>query len=373
MDFTKTNWFTKLIACLLVSIAITNTLTLILEFLPKSVLEKLPDSFDIYFFSIQFASCFLFGIGYSIYWQKIEKKNSVNSCKKYFWILAIIRYWLAFEICSYGFAKILGTQFHTPNYRKDMLLGEVNGFGLTWYYYGYSYTLAVIIATFQIVGSILLLFRRTLLLGTFILLPVMLNIVFINLFYNIATGAFVNSIIFSIGLLFILVLHWSILKNIFFQFHFQLPQLKFGFVTFILKLSPVLFSWLLIFYYVKNDISDTKLLGTWKVIKMVKNNDTLTANSWLTDSLSYSKIYFDGIYGCAFSPNPYRYKAKEARHGSYTYDTVTHLLKATLFGNASKADTMFATITTYTKDSLLLKGVYRKDSIVLTLRKEIKR
>jgi len=284
-------------------------------------------------------------------------------------MLGVLRYWLAFEICTYGFAKILGTQFHTPYYRRDMLLGEVNGFTLTWFYYGYSYAMAVIIACVQIGGSVLLLFRKTLLLGTVVLLPVLLNILLINLFYDIATGAFINSVLFTLGLLFLLLLHWDLLKALLLKATLHLPEFKSTFFKALLKVLPVVCGFSVIFYYVKADESSPEILGAWDVTMMIKNGDTLSANRWMTDSLSYSKVYFDGVYGCAFSPNPYRYKAKEARRGSYTYDEKKKLLKAALTGRSAKTDTLTATITIYNKDSMMLEGTYLKDSIAIRLKK----
>lgn len=65
-----------------------------------------------------------------------------------------------------------------------------------------------ILGLIQISGAVLLLFRRTTLLGALILLPVMTNIILINIFYEISAGAFVNSLIFTIGLVFLIALRW---------------------------------------------------------------------------------------------------------------------------------------------------------------------
>jgi hypothetical protein len=47
----------------------------------------------------------------------------------------------------YGFAKILKTQFAVSYLRNDTPAGQLNGFELTWNYFGHSYWLAVIIAS----------------------------------------------------------------------------------------------------------------------------------------------------------------------------------------------------------------------------------
>jgi hypothetical protein len=125
----------------------------------------------------------------------------------------MLRYWLALEIATYGFAKILKTQFARSYIRENTPVVQLNGFELTWNYFAHSYPLAVIIGLLQIGGAILLLFRRTTLFGVVILLPIMLNIVLINLFYHIAAGAFMNSVLFTLGLLYLLLLRRSALRS----------------------------------------------------------------------------------------------------------------------------------------------------------------
>jgi hypothetical protein len=55
-------------------------------------------------------------------------------------------------------------------------IGDLSGFWLTWTYYGFSSTMALILGWTQVAGCVLILFRATRLVGVFILLPVMVNI-----------------------------------------------------------------------------------------------------------------------------------------------------------------------------------------------------
>ena len=66
-----------------------------------------------------------------------------------------------------------------------MLTGKLAGLELTWTYFGFSHGMSAIIAFAQIGGSVLLLFRKTALLGVCLLLPVLLNIILIDIFYEI--------------------------------------------------------------------------------------------------------------------------------------------------------------------------------------------
>jgi hypothetical protein len=61
-------------------------------------------------------------------------------------------------------------------------MNQQSGEWLTWYYFGYSLVYGCIVAAIQIGGSLMLLFRKTLLLGVIILFAFMLNLTLINIF-----------------------------------------------------------------------------------------------------------------------------------------------------------------------------------------------
>lgn len=363
----RTSWFLKFSEVVLALIAIINTLGIVFELVPEKYLKFIPAAFWDNFFIGQIALPVIVGITYSIYWQRKEKKDAINSGKIHAVLLGIVRYWLASQICTYGFAKILGTQFHTPDYRLDMALDEVSGFGLTWYYYGYSYTLAVIIACVQIGGSILLLFRRTTLVGAFILLPVLVNILLINCFFNIAEGAFLNSVLFTLGLVLLIAIEYKKIKVFLQSITDDLPPIKLGILKPILRLAMVGSAFGLIYYYVVADAVDKRLLGTWQIQTLVKNGDTIAANAWQTDSTAWAKLYIEGVYGIALSSNPYKYLPDKSKRGSYTYDTTAHTLVASFPVKDKLVDTLSVVVTNLTAKSMTLKGKLVKDSITMTL------
>jgi hypothetical protein len=110
----------------------------------------------------------------------MEFRSIVNRKSVLAAIYLALRYYAAFTLLSYGFGKLMGSQFTIIDAALAKPMGEVSGFWLTWYYFGYSPVYANIIALTQIGGSILLCFRRTALLGAFVLLPVMVNIVCVD-------------------------------------------------------------------------------------------------------------------------------------------------------------------------------------------------
>jgi hypothetical protein len=98
--------------------------------------------------------------------------------------------WIAGGLCIlYGFAKLTGAQFTVLDSELTKPMGEVSGFWLTWYYFGFSPIYGSIVALLQIVGGVLLFWPRTALLGALLLTPVIANIILIDVFYRIDIGA----------------------------------------------------------------------------------------------------------------------------------------------------------------------------------------
>jgi uncharacterized membrane protein YphA (DoxX/SURF4 family) len=119
----------------------------------------------------------------------------------------IARYYAAFTLLGYGFAKVMGAQFTILDSELAKPMGDVSGFWLTWYYFSYSAVYASVVAWVQIVGAALLGFRRTALVGVLLLLPVMVNIVCIDLWvvkFPLESGALRNAFFALFALLVVL-------------------------------------------------------------------------------------------------------------------------------------------------------------------------
>ncbi|GAB3982720.1 hypothetical protein GCM10028806_54920 [Spirosoma terrae] len=298
-------------------------------------------------------------------WRQREQHNTINSPLHHAWLQGIIRYWLALSISSYGFAKILKTQFQTPDFTLDTPISSLSGMSLTWYYYGYSYSLAVIIGLLQIGGSVLLLYRKTTLLGVLILVPVMVNIVLINLFYKIAVGAFFNSVVYLLALAFFLFLNRQRLKIALLDLVDQLPAISSGrsWIKHSLRLLPIAIAFISLKLLIDTHPDDQVLRGSWKVEKLVRNGQVQSSSAWLTDSRAWNRIYFAGLTGCAFSPNPYRFESWEGRLGSYEFDSLRNRLEVAFYSR----DTLRAVVSNRTANAMRLQGVLGLDTLDIHL------
>src|SRR5215469_16828349 len=124
-------------------------------------------------------------------------------------------YLSAFLLFTYGLSKLLGRQFTLSPEMALRPVGSLSGYQLAWFYYSYSHVYAVILGLIQLAGGVLLLFRKTALLGAALMLPVMTNILMINVFFVIAWGALCTSAFIFASMLAVLWHHRDVLVSVF--------------------------------------------------------------------------------------------------------------------------------------------------------------
>ena len=121
-------------------------------------------------------------------------------------LLDWLRYFCAFMLYTYGISKMLHLQFDLQSQLARQPVGALTGYQLTWFYFGYSRTYAVLLGLTQVLGGTLLLFRKTTLLGALSMLPVVANILLINVFILVDDyGPFLIS---GLMCIFLLTLLW---------------------------------------------------------------------------------------------------------------------------------------------------------------------
>lgn len=190
---------------------------------------------------------------FPIVWNYLEKKQKIESEKIYGFLYCGIRYFLAFNLASFGWKKFYGLQFVVPTEISNMPMNQQSGEWLTWFYFGYSHTFGIIIALIQIIGGYLLLFRRTILFGSVILFSLLLNLTLINFFYNMNAGALMQSVLLTIGILFLILLDYKKLIVFFLKAKSNLPSLSYNnsFFKNLIRVSAIVLS-LLFTIYLKN-------------------------------------------------------------------------------------------------------------------------
>ena len=299
----QVSFFQKFLTCFLTGLVLSAVFLVLGRTLPGSWV--LPE--------VVFGLCglsLLLGLVYPFIWQRKGRKFPESVGTELALWQGIIRYGLAFNISIFGFKKIFGQQFIVPYFMYDEKLGALSGEWLTWHYFGFSYPFGLIVAAFQIGGSVLLLFSRTRLLGVTLLLPVLLNILFINVFYGLNPGATLQSIILSLGLLYLLLLDYRRLMEFFLPASGALERsgLSVAFRNNGLRFLMIFIPFALTFAGYYTDTLPQNIRGTY-VLKSAPNSDSTNADAVLT------KVYFERDGLCCFV-----YGANQKHNGRYTYN-----------------------------------------------------
>lgn len=143
--------------------------------------------------------------------------NQDEKAKPYPKLLDWLRYFCAFMLYMYGASKLAHLQFNMSSELAHRSIGSLNGYELTWFYFGFSRVYASILGLTQVAGATLLLFRKTTLLGAAIMLPVMANILLINIFILVNDyGPYFISALICMSLLTILWHQRAALLTLFF-------------------------------------------------------------------------------------------------------------------------------------------------------------
>jgi len=293
----------------------------------------------------------------ALIWQA-RKTNNPSTLA--FW-QGLIRYGVAFDLAEFGWAKIFHLQLVMPMSKLDLPYNSFSPSDLFWNFFSYSYPLGCIIASMQIAGSMLLLFHRTRLLGVFILLPVLANILLIDVFYEIGFSVVVEASILMAGLLYFLIIEFNRVKEFFFSATNRLPSLPFSrYMKLIIRLSIIYIPLLLISMAVKVD-RYPELTGKYEVKQLTTNqpfiNQTANPDSVLT------VVYFDIKNGCVF-----QFSSPEKRWSGTFSKNGDHLsIKWAMSEGKPVFDGTLSTMDGSGK--LMLAGLLGKDPINVILQK----
>lgn len=113
-----------------------------------------------------------------------------------------LRIWTSFYILIYGIGKIM--QFEGSKL-LEVSIKDASKFDIMWAFFGTTREYPIIIGSLQIIGAILLVFRKTKLFGALLLTPIFLNIIVLDILYTIPFGALLNALIYQSIFIFIII------------------------------------------------------------------------------------------------------------------------------------------------------------------------
>ena len=303
---------------------------------------------------------------FSIVWYRKERKGTIDSSRTLAWFQGLLRYGIALELCLIGWQKIFHLQFIIPIGKLDNPFSSLSRNDLMWAFFGQSYSFILVIGFIQIIGSVLLLFSRTRLVGVFILIPVLLNIILIDFFYEIEPGPLAQALILFSGLMYFLLIEYDRLKTFFFNSKNELPTIQFKSYAFknLLRVSVVIVPLIVILTnkrlapYVYNR---TQLpTGRYEVKQLSMNDKNIDVRD-CRDSI-VTMVYIEHDIVLQY------HDVNKRLYGEYIYDDQTKQIKAVWHYPLNRNDTLKATVTKK-ENELILDGTMGTSKIRMELLK----
>jgi hypothetical protein len=197
--------------------------------------------------------------------------------------ISILKYLVAFLMFYYGYSKMHSKFFEITYLAQDSKLADIDGFFLTWYYYGRSNSFEFLIGLSELVPAIFLLFRRTSFIGSILLLPVAINVFLVNFFNQISGITFIVSIAVVIFNFYILSSYYKrIVAFLLAMSQYDKPALnkslkKFGLIFKILIIGTILFCFIAPLYFkiinhTQNYTQRNKIRGGFELLSLRINN-----------------------------------------------------------------------------------------------------
>lgn len=135
---------------------------------------------------VKFLLAIVITIGSLFFTLEESKERKIVAC-----FIVALRYYLAFNMLSYGFAKVFYLQFSQLSlYSLEQTFGNSSPMGLLWRFMGYSESYTVFAGMLEVLGGMFLIWRRTKILGAIICFAVMLNVFVLNLTYDVPVKLF---------------------------------------------------------------------------------------------------------------------------------------------------------------------------------------
>ncbi|MEP2935689.1 MAG: hypothetical protein ABJM06_08220 [Gilvibacter sp.] len=136
------------------------------------------------------ATCFIVAIIAAVIWSVLDRKRP-NYEKLWLYLHTWLRYYLACFLLSYGFSKVFVLQFSELSlFDLVKTYGDSSPMALAWNFMEYSDSYTIFTGIGEVLGGLLLLFRRTLILGCIVTIAVMATVVMINFSFDVPVKLF---------------------------------------------------------------------------------------------------------------------------------------------------------------------------------------
>lgn len=270
-----------------------------------TTLEKIAvtGSGDTTFDYVNLLFTFLLSIVLTIVILLVSKKKNFQSWFHLTWVYA--RYYVGLFLILYGVMKFFNGQFQPTRFdRLEGTYGDSSPMGLLWTFMGHSSAYAFFGGFIEFVAGVLLLFRRTTVVGALMSIAVMVNVAAMNYCYDVPVK------LFSTHLVLLSIFIVSPYLGSLYRFFFKQESLQ-------LKIEPLVFKekWQRVTHKVskigliafcslaivmviiqvnttpENVVYAESFNGSYEVKTFVKNGDTIPALE--SDTLRWNKVFME--------------------------------------------------------------------------------
>lgn len=310
-------------------------------------------------------------------WSVLDRRH-LDYAKLNYWLILILRLYAGLNMINYGLVKVIKLQFPSPGlFTMLEPYGESSPMGLAWRFMGYSDAYNYFAGIAEITAGMLLLFRRTLVPGAMLSFVVCANIMAMNYCFDIPVKLFSTMLV--VMSLYLLSDNFRSIIGFLFRKEqvslrpapappFQKKRTrilwrtgKCVLVAFILIVSVVR---LLIIRSTFGDAAPhVAFRGIYDVKTFIRNKDTLPA--LLTDTFRWRQLVIDGstAYGYASIR-----RVNDSSSGNFKFKPDTVLQTMTLTSNADSTNQYSFNYRFPQKDSLVLVGAWKNDSLEIRLK-----
>jgi uncharacterized membrane protein YphA (DoxX/SURF4 family) len=285
-------------------------------------------------------------------------------------LVFLLRMYLAWIIMSYGLAKVFASQFPQLMANLDARMAELTPMRVAWAFFGYSKAYQMFLGWGEVVPALLLLFRRTALIGALLMVVVLTNVWLINIFFDVCVK--LNSFTYLTVAIYLLLQYGNRLWKFFFTnqgvpapyypnladrkaFKWTGIAINILLIGFILS-DPVIY----IYDYLASANQTTpenKLYGAWKVEKIEKWERGNWVATTTTDSCNFNRCFFEGYAGVLQS------SLKRQRFVYFMDSTDKQATLSFINNQNTRYESRVWSLEKPVADKLLLTGRIGKDSL----------
>ncbi len=128
-------------------------------------------------------------------WSILDRRRKSYD-QAFYWSMIAMRYYLGSAMIGYGLAKVFMMQFQLNEARLTQTYGESSPMGLLWTFMGYSYAYNLFTGFAEVLGGVLVMFRRTATTGALLLVAILSNVVVLNFTYDVPVKLYSSHLLF---------------------------------------------------------------------------------------------------------------------------------------------------------------------------------